>query len=88
MKNIALLRVDTQEAFTPEGGLPVAQGREIVEGVNRVTQDAHERGMLIIDSVDFHPEGHVSFASHWSLPPFSQNPLNSTDPSDLLLDRS
>lgn len=84
MKNTAVLRVDTQEAFTPEWGLPVAQGREIVEWVNRVTQDAHERGMLIIDSVDFHPEGHISFASHWSLPAFSQNPQNPTDPSDLL----
>ena len=56
MKNIALLRVDTQEAFTPEWGLPVAQGREIVEGVNRVTRDAHKRGMLIIDSVNYQPE--------------------------------
>lgn len=56
MENIAVLRVDLEEAFTPEGGLPTEKGREVVEGVNRVTQEAHERGMLIIDSVDFHPE--------------------------------
>lgn len=84
MRTTALLRVDTQEAFTPEGGLPVAAGREIVSGVNRVTQEAHDAGMLIIDSVDNHPEGHISFASRWNLPAFTQNPLNPRDPSDLL----
>lgn len=40
--------------------------------------------MLIIDSVDIHPEGHISFASRWNLPAFSQNPLNPDNPSDLL----
>ncbi len=84
MSNIALLRVDVQEAFTPEWGLPVAQGREVVDWVNRVTREAQEKWLLIIDSVDFHPEWHISFASHWKLPAFSQNPLNLTDPSDLL----
>ncbi|MDD2917092.1 MAG: isochorismatase family protein [Candidatus Gracilibacteria bacterium] len=84
MKNTALVRVDAQEAFTPEGGLPVAAGREIVEGVNRVTREAQQRSMLIIDTVDFHPERHISFASYWDKPAFSQNPLNPTNPSDLL----
>jgi nicotinamidase/pyrazinamidase len=84
MKTTALLRVDVQEAFTPTGGLPVAAGREVVDGVNRVTEQARNAGMLVIDSVDFHPEGHVSFASRWNLPAFSQNPLNPADPSDLL----
>lgn len=84
MKTTALLRVDVQEAFTPTGGLPVAAGREVVDGVNRVTEQARNAGMLIIDSVDFHPERHVSFASRWNLPAFSQNPLNPSDPNDLL----
>lgn len=84
MSIIALLRVDVQEAFTPEGWLPVAQGREMVEWVNRVTREAQEKWMLIIDSVDFHPEWHISFASSWSLPAFSQNPLNPENPNDLL----
>lgn len=43
MNHTALFRVDAEESFTPEGGLPVRQGREIVEGVNRVTLDAQER---------------------------------------------
>ena len=43
MRNTALLRVDVQEAFTPTGGLPVEQGREVVGGVNRVTREAQEK---------------------------------------------
>ncbi len=84
MKNTALLRVDTQESFTPEWGLPVQAGREIVAGVNRVTEEARERWMLIIDSVDKHPLGHISFASRWDLPAFTQNPQSPDNPSDLL----
>jgi nicotinamidase/pyrazinamidase len=84
MWNTALLRVDTQEAFTSTGWLPVEQGREVVDGVNRVTREAQAKWMLIIDSVDYHPESHISFASRWNLSPFSQNPLNPNNPSDLL----
>lgn len=84
MNTTAILRVDVQGAFTPEGWLPVQAGREVVSGVNRVTQDAREKGLLIIDTVDLHPENHISFASRWWVPVFSQNPLNPDDPSDLL----
>ncbi|NRH20699.1 isochorismatase family protein [Candidatus Gracilibacteria bacterium] len=84
MNNTAILRVDVQGAFTPEGGLPVQAGREVVSGVNRVTQDARDRGLLIINTVDLHPENHISFASRWGVPVFSQNPLNPDDSSDLL----
>jgi nicotinamidase/pyrazinamidase len=84
MDNTAILRVDLQWAFTPEGWLPTKSGREVVPGVNRVTQEARDKGLLIIDTVDLHPENHISFASRWSLPPFSQNPLNPSNPADLL----
>lgn len=40
--------------------------------------------MLIIDSVDIHPKRHISFASRWNHTPFSRNPLNPGNPSDLL----
>ena len=56
----------------------------MVPGINRVTEDARSRGLLIIDSVDYHPEGHVSFASAWGTQPFTQNPLHPDNPSDLL----
>lgn len=84
MDTRAILRVDVQGAFTPEGGLPVSAGREVVPGVNRVTEEARRQWFLIIDTVDLHPENHISFASRWWVPPFSQNPLNPDDPSDLL----
>jgi nicotinamidase/pyrazinamidase len=79
MKNIALLRVDTQEAFTPEWWLPVESGREVVAWVNRVTEEARKAWLLIIDSVDQHPKWHISFASRWNLPAFSKNPNDPTD---------
>lgn len=81
MNATALLRVDAQWAFTPEWGLPVEQGRKIVPGVNQVTREALERWMMILDTVDLHPEGHISFASRHGLAPYSPNPLN---PKDLL----
>ncbi len=52
-----------------------------------MTQDAKEKGLLIIDTVDLHPENHISFASRWNLPAFSQNPLNPSEPADLLWTR-
>jgi nicotinamidase/pyrazinamidase len=84
MSNIAILRVDVQESFTPEGGLPVAAGREVVDWVNRITENARRAWLLIIDSVDYHPEWHISFASAWNQEVYTQNPLNPSDPSDLL----
>ncbi len=43
MDTRAILRVDVQGAFTPEGGLPVSAGREVVPGVNRVTEEARRQ---------------------------------------------
>ncbi len=79
MNNTALLRVDTQEAFTPEGGLPVQAGREIISSVNEITRVTLARSGLVIDSVDFHPRGHISFASRFGISPFSPSPLDPTD---------
>lgn len=84
MNNRALVRVDATEAFTPEGGLPVEAGREIVDGVNEATRVAQKNNMLIVDLIDMHPRGHISFASRWGLSPFSQNPLNPQNPNDLV----
>ncbi len=43
MDTRAIIRVDVQRAFTPEGGLPVSAGREVVPGVNRVTEEARRQ---------------------------------------------
>lgn len=54
-----LLIVDIQNDFCPGGGLAVPRGHEIVPLVNRLaTQFAH-----VVLTQDWHPRGHLSFAS-------------------------
>ena len=62
-----LLVVDIQNDFCPGGGLPVSRGDEIVPLVNRLARDfAH-----VVLTQDWHPRGHLSFASsHAGKKPF------------------
>ena len=54
-----LLVVDVQNDFCPGGGLAVPRGDEIVPLVNRLARDfAH-----VVLTQDWHPRGHLSFAS-------------------------
>ncbi|MEX2472208.1 MAG: bifunctional nicotinamidase/pyrazinamidase [Gemmatimonadota bacterium] len=57
----ALLLVDIQPDFCPGGALAVSGGDEILAPVNALV----ERGLfgLYVATQDWHPEGHVSFAS-------------------------
>ncbi len=57
----ALVLVDIQPDFCPGGSLPVAGGDEIVEPVDALVR----RGLfgLYVATQDWHPDGHVSFAS-------------------------
>lgn len=57
----ALLLVDIQPDFCPGGALAVSGGDEILSPVNALV----ERGLfgLYVATQDWHPEGHVSFAS-------------------------
>ena len=55
----ALLVIDLQRDFLPGGALAVARGDEVVEATARLAQ-AFE---TVIATQDFHPPGHVSFAS-------------------------
>jgi nicotinamidase/pyrazinamidase len=55
----ALLVVDVQNDFCLGGALAVAGGDEVVEVVNRVSG----RFVLAAATQDWHPSGHVSFAS-------------------------
>jgi nicotinamidase/pyrazinamidase len=54
-----LLVVDAQNDFCPGGGLPVPNGHEVVPLVNRLAS-AFAHVML---TQDWHPRGHLSFAS-------------------------
>jgi nicotinamidase/pyrazinamidase len=55
----ALLVIDVQNDFCPGGALAVAQGDQIVPLVNRLAR--HFRHVVLTQ--DWHPRGHVSFAS-------------------------
>lgn len=55
----ALIVVDVQNDFCPGGALPVPRGDEVVGPVNA----AMRRFERIVLSQDWHPAGHVSFAS-------------------------
>jgi nicotinamidase/pyrazinamidase len=55
----ALIVVDLQHDFLPGGALAVAGGDEIVEPIAALAR----RFRTVIATQDFHPPGHVSFAS-------------------------
>ena len=55
----ALLLVDIQNDFMPRGALPVPDGDAIVPVVNRLQPQFD----LVVASQDWHPPGHMSFAS-------------------------
>ncbi|MCZ4353063.1 bifunctional nicotinamidase/pyrazinamidase [Roseovarius aestuarii] len=55
----ALIVIDVQNDFCPNGALAVAQGDEIVPGINARMADFP----AVILTQDWHPAGHSSFAS-------------------------
>lgn len=63
----ALIVVDMQYDFLPGGSLAVAGGNEIIEPINALAS----RFRNVIQTQDWHPPGHISFASsHPGLSPF------------------
>lgn len=59
----ALLLVDVQIDFCPGGNLPVAEGDQVVPVLNRWLAAAAKKGIPVYASRDWHPAGHMSFAS-------------------------
>jgi len=59
----ALIVVDIQNDFMPNGALPVEEGDVIVEEINQVAQKFKNNGAKIILTQDWHPNDHKSFAS-------------------------
>jgi nicotinamidase/pyrazinamidase len=63
----ALVVVDIQYDFLPGGSLAVAGGNEIIEPINALAR----RFRNVIQTQDWHPAGHISFASsHEGMAPF------------------
>lgn len=55
----ALLIVDVQNDFCPGGALEVPDGDQIIPIINKLSQQFD----VVIQTQDWHPEGHFSFAS-------------------------
>ncbi|MGB7528542.1 bifunctional nicotinamidase/pyrazinamidase [Sphingobacterium cellulitidis] len=55
----ALIIVDVQYDFLPGGSLEVPKGDEIIPIINNIQRDYD----LVVASQDWHPQGHLSFAS-------------------------
>lgn len=59
----ALVVVDVQNDFgDPDGGLYVAGGEEVVEGVNAEVAAARDAGAFVVYTQDWHPESTPHFA--------------------------
>ena len=63
----ALLVIDMQLDFLPGGALSVNGGDQIIPGINALAA----RFDHVILTQDWHPEGHISFASTHHLKPFT-----------------
>ena len=77
MKNKkALIIVDVQYDFLPNGNLAVAGGDEVIPVINELVKKFD----LVIFTQDFHPANHESFASqHEGKSPFEKIKLNGED---------
>lgn len=63
----ALLIVDVQNDFCPGGALEVPNGDEIIPVINQLS----EQFDIVVQTQDWHPQGHSSFASsHQDKAPF------------------
>ncbi|MHA2287823.1 MAG: bifunctional nicotinamidase/pyrazinamidase [Promethearchaeota archaeon] len=59
----ALIIVDMQNDFMPGGALPVDEGDQIIDNINRVGNIFKNAGGIIVLTQDWHPKNHMSFAS-------------------------
>ena len=67
----ALLVIDVQNDFCPDGALAVTGGDEIVAGINAKMADFSS----VILTQDWHPAGHSSFASTHNAAPMSMTDM-------------
>lgn len=66
--------IDVQPTFMPGGDLPVADGAAVVPPINALLAQPFARAFA---TLDWHPAGHVSFASTHRLAPFTSLTLPS-----------
>ncbi len=68
----ALVAVDLQPDFMPGGALAIEGGDEIVPGVAALLERWGERLRTLVATQDWHPRGHVSFASTHGRAPYER----------------
>ena len=66
----ALIIVDIQNDFMPSGALAVKQGDAIVVPINRLAEQFHRCDNTIVMTQDWHPAGHLSFATSHGMKPY------------------
>ncbi len=62
----ALIIVDMQNDFMPGGALPVEEGDQIIDSINRISEIFKKYNGKIILTQDWHPKNHKSFASSYN----------------------
>ena len=65
----ALIVVDMQKDFMPDGALPVPKGDKIVPVLNRYIQLFADKGNPVYFTRDWHPPDHISFRGHGGIWP-------------------
>ena len=65
-----LIIVDIQNDFMPSGALAVKSGDEIIGPINDLAARFRCRGNTIVMTQDWHPAGHLSFASSHHMKPY------------------
>ncbi len=65
-KHGALLLIDLQNDFCPGGSLAVSEGDMILPLINRIASGFD----IVVATKDWHPKGHISFASRHGRSPF------------------
>lgn len=63
-KKDALIIVDMQNDFIRGGSLAVAEGDLIINGINQIADFFKKNRSLIVQTQDWHPKNHLSFASN------------------------
>ena len=66
-----LIIVDVQNDFCPGGSLAVKDGDRIIPIINKLSNSGKYN--LVIATQDWHPKGHISFASKYGVEPFAFN---------------
>ena len=66
----ALVIVDIQNDFMPDGALGVKGGDEIIDSINQFSDKFHKTENVVILTQDWHPPKHLSFASSHNKRPY------------------